>query len=131
MSGYNVTQIGTVDAWTGKEFVEGELGTANVGISINATEPGGESPFWHSHARIEEVYLVLEGTGEIAIGDDIVPLQAGTLVRVAPGSMLALRCLPDSPAPMKWICVRTGADSLADIGNDATLDSDRPFPWNA
>ncbi|MGO1837895.1 MAG: cupin domain-containing protein [Candidatus Microbacterium stercoravium] len=131
MSGYNVTQIGTVDAWTGKEFVEGELGAANVGISVNATEPGGESPFWHSHARIEEVYLVLEGTGEIAIGDDIVPLQAGTLVRVSPGSMLALRCLPDSPAPMKWICVRAGADSLADIGNDATLDSDRPFPWNA
>jgi len=130
MSGYKVTQIGAIDSWTGKEFIEGELGTENMGISINATEPGGGSPFWHSHARLEEVYLVLEGTGEIAIGDDIVPLQAGSIVRVAPGSMLALRCLPDSSTPMKWICVRSGDDSLAGVGKDATLDKESPFPWS-
>ena len=131
MSGYSVTQIGSIDSWSGKAFLEGDLGAENTGLSINATEPGGESPFWHSHANSEELYIVLDGTGEIVLGEDIVPLNAGTVVRVAPGTMMALRCLPDSPAAMKWICVRSGADSLEGIGNDATLDSDRPFPWNA
>lgn len=130
MSEYKVTTIGRVESWTGKQFLEGDVGAESVGISVNATEPGGQSPFWHSHARIEEIYVVLDGEGEIAIGDDVVPLSAGTVVRVAPNNMLGVRCLPSSAVPLKWICVRSGADSLAGVGKDATLDKERPFPWS-
>lgn len=130
MSEHTVTDIGRVDSWTGKQFIDGALGSENAGISINATEPGDQSPFWHSHAHTEEIYIVLDGEGEIAIDDDVVPLSAGSAVRVAPNSMLALRCLPSSAGALKWICVRSGADSLAGIGKDAALDRERPFPWS-
>ncbi|MGO3766204.1 cupin domain-containing protein [Microbacterium gubbeenense] len=130
MSEYNVTTIGSVGSWTGKQFIEGDLGVENVGISVNATDPGDESPFWHSHAILEEIYVVLDGEGELAVGDDVVPLSAGTVVRVAPDSMRALRCLPSSPVALKWLCLRSGADSLAGTGKDATLDKESPFPWS-
>ena len=122
MSEYNVTTIGSVGSWTGKQFIEGDLGVENVGISVNATDPGDESPFWHSHALLEEIYVVLDG--------EVVPLSAGTVVRVAPDSMRALRCLPSSPVALKWLCLRSGADSLAGTGKDATLDKESPFPWS-
>ncbi|UNK70429.1 cupin domain-containing protein [Microbacterium sp. H1-D42] len=130
----NVTQIGALDAWggdKGKHFIEKEIGAQFAGISVNTTEPGGESPYWHSHARLEEIYIVIDGRGEIVLDDEVVPLEAGTVVRAAPGVMHALRCLPDSPTALRWLCVRSAGMALADVGRDAELDKDRPYPWNA
>ena len=129
MSEYKVTELGSIDQWAGKNFIQGELGADTVGISVNATEPGDSSPFWHSHAESEEIYIVLDGQGEISVGDDTVELKAGTVVRVAPDSKLALRALPESATPLKWLCVRSGANTIEAIGNDATLDRETPFPW--
>lgn len=129
MSEYTVTELGSVDSWTGKNFIQGALGADTVGISVNATEPGGSSPFWHSHSDTEELYIVLDGRGEISVGGDMVALNAGTVVRVAPNTTLALRALPDSETSLKWLCVRSGAGRLEEFGGDATLDRETPFPW--
>jgi uncharacterized cupin superfamily protein len=129
MSEYKVTELGGIDEWVGKSFIQGEIGADTVGISVNATEPGDSSPFWHSHAESEEIYIVLDGRGEISVGADTVALKAGTVVRVAPSSKLALRALPDSATPLKWLCIRSGANTIEAIGNDATLDQETPFPW--
>jgi uncharacterized cupin superfamily protein len=129
MSEYKVTELGGIDEWVGKSFIQGEIGADTVGISVNATEPGDSSPFWHSHAESEEIYIVLDGRGEISVGADTVALKAGTVVRVAPSSKLALRALPDSATPLKWLCIRSGANTIEAIGNDATLDQETPGPW--
>ncbi|SJN46252.1 hypothetical protein FM104_14730 [Microbacterium esteraromaticum] len=133
MSNSNVTEMGDLDSWAeaGKRFVEKEIGAEFMGVSINSTEPGGESPFWHRHSALEEVYIVIDGQGEFALGDEVLPLAPGTIVRAGRDAWHALRCLPDSGAPMRWICVRAGGDTLAGVGKDAELDRDRPFPWNA
>ena len=129
MSEYKVTELGAIDSWAGKNFIQGEIGATTLGISVNATEPGEGSPFWHSHAETEEIYIVLDGQGEIVVGDDTVALKAGTVVRVAPNSKLALHALPESTTALKWLCIRSGANTLEAIGNDATLDQETPFPW--
>ena len=129
MSEYRVTEIGSIDSWVGKNFIQGEIGADTIGLSINATEPGDGSPFWHSHAETEEIYIVLDGEGEIVVDGDAVVLKAGTVARVAPNSMLALHALPGSTTALKWICIRSGANTIAAIGNDATLDQETPFPW--
>ena len=137
MSDYTVSQIGPLSDWMklegvapGKKFIEGELESAFIGISVNVTEPGGESPFWHTHSKIEEIYVFLEGTGEIALDDEVLPIEAGTVVRVGTDTWRALRCLPGSDVPLRWLCIRGGGDTLATIGNDADIDQERPFPWN-
>lgn len=130
----NVTQAGPLDAWggeKGKHFLEKEIGAQFAGISVNSTEPGGESPSWHAHAQLEEIYIVVDGRGEFALDDEVIPLETGTTVRVAPGVMHALRCLSDAATPMRWICVRAAGRELSSVGHDAELDRERPFPWNA
>jgi mannose-6-phosphate isomerase-like protein (cupin superfamily) len=39
----------------------------------------------HAHPRIEEVYLILEGTGEIQLGKRRSKIRRGDLVMVKPG----------------------------------------------
>ncbi|WP_307368946.1 cupin domain-containing protein [Microbacterium sp. W4I4] len=130
----NVTQIGELAAWggeRGKQFLEKEIGSQFAGVSVNTTQPGGEAPFWHSHGRLEEIYIVIDGRGEFALGDEVLPLEAGTVVHVEPGVMHALRALPDSPTPMRWVCVRAAGMALGETAGDAELDRERPFPWHA
>ncbi|MGB4137625.1 MAG: cupin domain-containing protein [Microbacterium sp.] len=131
MSDYTTIEIGALDSWDGKTFVEKDLGAEFSGMSVNSTEPGGESPYWHAHAKLEEIYIVIDGHGEFAADDDVLPLAPGSVVRVGPGVQHALRCLPDSSVPLKWLCVRAAGTPLAEVGRDATLDKERPFPWNA
>lgn len=136
MGSYSISQVGSLAGWAaldgvmpGKAFIEEQLGADFTGISVNGTEPGGESPFWHTHSALEEIYIVLDGEGELALDDEVVPLTAGTIVRVGTNVWRALRCLPDSPHALAWLCIRTGGDTLAKIGDDSELDSERPFPW--
>ncbi len=131
MADYTVIESGAPAGWNGKSFVEGDLGLANLGMSFNATPPGEGSAFWHRHARLEELYVFLGGEGELAVDDELVPVTAGTMVRVGTGAWHALRCLPGSPAPLTWLCVRAGDDTLAGVGKDSELDRERPFPWSA
>lgn len=136
MSKYEIVEVGPLETWAnlegvapGKEFVDGKLGSEFVGVSVNSTPPGGESPFWHTHTQVEEIYVILTGTGELALDEQVIPLQAGSIVRVPKDVWRALRCLPTSPQSMEWLCLRAGGDSLENIGQDGQLDQERPFPW--
>lgn len=135
MSGYDVSEIGGIDTWgvaegTGKRFVDGESARF-LGMSANATDPGASSPFWHRHGRLEELYVFLEGHGQMALDDEVVEVAAGTVVRVAPETWRAVHSAADADRPLKWLCLRGGGDGLAEIGRDGELDRERPFPWSA
>ncbi|MRH28394.1 cupin domain-containing protein [Microbacterium sp. SYP-A9085] len=136
MSGYDVIQVGAPSSWTdpggaptAKRFVDKEIPTQFIGTSVNAAEPGAQSAFWHAHERLEELYVFLAGRGQMALDEDVIDVQAGTVVRVGQGVMRAWHALPDSPEPLRWLCVRSGGDTLADIGRDSRFDKERPRPW--
>lgn len=131
MGNYTTIETGAPSAWDGKSFVEGDLALENLGMSVNTTAPGEGSAFWHRHARLEELYIFLDGHGELAIDDEVVAVEPGTMVKVGLDAWRALRCSPDSAVPLRWLCVRAGADTLAGVGRDAELDRERPFPWSA
>ena len=137
MSDYKVVEVGPLSDWAdlagvapGKTFVEGDLGAESIGISVNSTEPGATSPFWHTHSELEEIHVFLEGDGEMALDDEVIPVGPGTIVRVGPDVWRGLRALPDSEVPLKWLCIRGGEGTLASIGNDAEIDKERPWPWD-
>lgn len=57
-------------------------------------EPG-EAPPIHVHPDAEQVFFVLEGTGELGVGPDAAerhPLKSGDFVRTPPGTPHAVRC---------------------------------------
>lgn len=56
---------------------------------------GGQVP-WHHHDQ-EEVYVVLDGTGEMCVGDERRALTAGQAVYVSPGVFHQLTNIGDTP----------------------------------
>jgi len=48
---------------------------------------------------------------------------------VGTGVMRTWRCKPDSPANLKWICIRAGQIPLPAIPDDAVPIRDIPMPW--
>lgn len=138
MDRYEVLELGPLEAWdalttpdgrSGKGFVDKMIGTQYIGLSANAVEPGAESPFWHSHSHLEEIYLFLDGEGQMALDDDVVDVRPGTVVRVGQDVLRIIRCSPDSERPMRYVCIRAGNGELASLPRDATRDGERPRPW--
>jgi quercetin dioxygenase-like cupin family protein len=62
---------------------------------LNAFEPGQEHAA-HSHAGQDKLYLVLEGSGEVRIGDQTRTLSAGDAAFAASGVMHSVRNTGDS-----------------------------------
>jgi len=131
MSGYEILELGGADAWLerGKQFADKQMDTQFIGLSVNALAPGGESPFWHTHSVLEEVYVFLEGKGRMALDDEVIEVGPGTTVRVGQGVWRILQAAPDSPGELRWICVRAGGAELAAIGVDSEKDGERARPW--
>ncbi|SDS34828.1 cupin domain-containing protein [Microterricola viridarii] len=142
MSGYELAQIGGPDEWRGhyggfdvarsrdgRRIVDRELAMQYIGLSANALEPGEEAGYWHAHSRIEEVYVFLDGRGQMGLDDDVVEVGAGTVVRVAQGVWRTWRARPDSPGELRWLCIRAGGDQLPDRPDDSSLNPGKPMPW--
>ena len=47
-------------------------------------ETGGKGSYGHRHKTQEEIYLVVSGTLQFKLEDEVIDVPAGTVVRVAP-----------------------------------------------
>lgn len=142
MSGYSVSELGPSDSWgdhvggfrpettrPGRRVVDHEVGGEIIGMTANAYEPGEEAGYWHSHSVLEELYVFLEGLGQMGLDDEVIDVRAGTVVKVSPGVMRTWRCTPESPTQLRWLCIRAGQNPLPALPDDATPLRDIPAPW--
>ncbi|QEO10545.1 cupin domain-containing protein [Protaetiibacter larvae] len=142
MSDYQVLQIGGLDEWRGhyggfrpstsrdgRRVVDHELSMQYIGLTANALEPGEEAGYWHVHSRIEELYVFLEGLGQMGLDDDVVDVGPGTVIRVGQGVWRSWRCDAASPGELRWLCIRAGGSELPEFPDDSTRDVERPWPW--
>lgn len=142
MTGYEVLSIGRLDAWRdhfggfdaarsrdGRRVVDHELAMQYIGLTANALEPGEEAGYWHSHSRIEELYVFLGGQGEMGLDDDIVQVSEGSVVRVGQGVWRTWRAVPDSPGQLRWLCIRSGGEQLPATPNDSSRNPEKAMPW--
>lgn len=142
MSDYEVTSIGGLDQWRdfhggfdearsrdGRRVVDHELAMQYIGLTANALVPGEEAGYWHTHSRIEELYVFLAGRGQMGVGDDVVEVGPGTVVRVGQDVPRTWRALADSPGELRWLCIRAGGEQLPHLPDDSARLPDRPMPW--
>jgi mannose-6-phosphate isomerase-like protein (cupin superfamily) len=142
MSGYEVTQIGALDEWRnhyggfhptrsrdGRRIIDHELTMQYIGMTANALEPGEEAGYWHTHSQIEEVYVFLEGLGQMGLDDDLVDVGPGAVIRVGQDVWRTWRAHPDSPGQLRWLCIRAGGEPLPHLPDDAVRDADKPMLW--
>lgn len=112
----------------GKVFLKRRLGLTGMEVSVNRLPAGVAVPFLHRHRTHEELFLVVGGRGELIVDGQVIPLTAGTAVRVAPDGARALRSAPD--APLDYVCVQVRADTLGDVETiQDGVRVDGPVPW--
>jgi quinol monooxygenase YgiN/quercetin dioxygenase-like cupin family protein len=90
-------------------FARPGLGAMTTGLSLQRLRPGMRQTFGHHHHNDEEIYVVLEGSGQVAIDDDVHEIRKLDAIRVAPGSRRAFEAGPDG-----LDLLATGAHSAGD-----------------
>jgi mannose-6-phosphate isomerase-like protein (cupin superfamily) len=63
-----------------------DVDTEQVALTFRRMPPntGGKGSYGHYHKTQEELYLVLAGTLQFKLDDEVIDVPAGTAVRVAP-----------------------------------------------
>ena len=142
MSDYQVIEIGAQQDWRafhggfdearsrdGRRVVDHELTMQYIGMTANALVPGEQAGYWHVHEKVEELYVFLGGVGQMGLDDDVIDVAEGTVVRVGQGVWRTWWARPDSPGELRWLCIRSGGESLPHMPDDSRRDPDRPMPW--
>lgn len=84
-------------------------------ISLNSLPAEVGSSFLHTHKQNEEVYIILGGSGQFKVDDDVFPVQEGSAVRVATGGVRAIKAGGDG---IIYMCIQAKQGSL----EQATMD---------
>src|SRR4051794_40726101 len=61
------------------------LGARKLGFNITEVAPGKSAFPFHSHRANEEMFFVVEGTGQLRFGAETFPLRAGDVIACPPG----------------------------------------------
>jgi quercetin dioxygenase-like cupin family protein len=76
-------------------FGRGKLESRDLGISHWRYAPNLKVPVAHRHREQEEAYVVVAGSGQILIDDDVIELRQWDVVRLAPEAVRAFAAGPD------------------------------------
>ena len=105
---------------SGKHFLRSDLALTGMEVSLNALPEKTALPHKHAHKQNEELYFFLSGVGEMEIDFEVVPVKAGTALRVATGAMRTIRSL--SGGELRFIVIQAKENSLVQANlQDAIL----------
>jgi uncharacterized cupin superfamily protein len=65
-------------------FAGRDLGLVALGLSYQVVKPERQHAFGHRHREVEEVYVVVGGSGTCRLDDDEVPVRRLDAIRVGP-----------------------------------------------
>ena len=84
------------------------LGAQKLGYNITAVPPGKRAFPFHNHRVNEEMFFVIEGAGEVRIGETVYPLRAGDIVACpAGGKESAHQIVNTGKEELKYLAVST------------------------
>jgi mannose-6-phosphate isomerase-like protein (cupin superfamily) len=105
------SNFGTTDAKSNaKTFYKDTLALSGMEISVTAIPPGEKSAFFHSHKQNEELYIVVEGSGQIQLDDELIDLKEGSMIKVQPQARRALRA--STSEQLVYLCIQAKENSL-------------------
>jgi quercetin dioxygenase-like cupin family protein len=76
-------------------FARQAVGAERIGLAHYRLDPGHRLPFGHRHRSMEELYLVLGGSGRFRVDDDVVDIAVHDVVRVPPEAWRGWEAGPD------------------------------------
>ena len=72
-------------------FTRKHLGSEHLGVTYIRYQPGVRSPMAHSHREQEGAYVVLSGSGQVRLDDEVRDLRRWDVVRVSPQTVRAFQ----------------------------------------
>lgn len=122
-----VLELGPDVKIPGKVFGGAALGATGAEFSFQMFQPGTETGFLHTHKTHEELYFFLSGRGEFQVDGQVIPVEEGSVVRVAPAGVRSVR--NNGETPLVMLCVQyRGATFTAEDAADGNILSE-PVKW--
>lgn len=76
-------------------FANSDLDVEQTGLSFHRLAAGKRQGFGHKHDGVEEIYVVLSGSGRVKLDDEVVELRELDAIRVGPGVIRQFEAGPD------------------------------------
>jgi mannose-6-phosphate isomerase-like protein (cupin superfamily) len=113
----------------GKVFLKPVLGLTGMEASVTklpALPTGAAIPFLHRHRAHEELYVFTGGRGQMLVDGDVIDVEEGSVVRVAPGGARTIRAAPGQELVYLCIQARQGSVPDAEAADDGELLQAKP-----
>lgn len=111
----------------GKQFLKDMTDFTGCEISINSMAPGADMPIYHQHQQNEEAYIFIQGKGQIQVDGEVIDVQEGTVVRIAPNGERSWR--NNSTEPLLYIIIQARENSLNQFGLGDALVPEKTVSW--
>jgi mannose-6-phosphate isomerase-like protein (cupin superfamily) len=76
-------------------FAGGDLDCERIGLALEGVKPGRRQAFGHRHEEDEEVYVVIDGSGRMRLGEDVIEVGPLDAIHVAPGVWRSFEAGPE------------------------------------
>jgi mannose-6-phosphate isomerase-like protein (cupin superfamily) len=76
-------------------FPRADIGAEQTGLNYLRVKPSRREAFAHRHGKVEEIYVVLSGSGRVKLDDELVDLAPLDAVRVGPGVARSFEAGPE------------------------------------
>jgi uncharacterized cupin superfamily protein len=84
------------------------VGAQKLGYNLTAVPPGKRAFPFHNHRVNEEMFFIVEGTGEIRIGDAVHPIRPGDVIACPPGGKEAAHQIVNTgTTELRYLAVST------------------------
>lgn len=94
----------------GRIELHDQLKLTGAEVSLNTLPAGASVAFVHAHRQNEEIYAILEGKGEMHIDGEVIALQVGDWLQIAPKAKRQLFAAKE--CGIQYICIQVKANSL-------------------
>jgi mannose-6-phosphate isomerase-like protein (cupin superfamily) len=96
-------------------FARTDLDAEQTGVAFMRVKPGQRQAFAHKHENAEEVYVILSGSGQIKLDDEIVDVGPLDAIRIAPSVKRSLAAGDDG---LEYLAFGTHHEGDGDILTD-------------
>lgn len=124
---FTAVETGNIDDLQGKVFLKDVTGATAAEISISLLAPGTEMPFFHTHKKNEETYIILSGEGDFQVDDKSFAIVSGSVVRVATRGKRSMR--NTSAEPMRYIVIQARENSLEEYARADGEAAEQAKQW--
>ncbi len=119
MANYAIKSLNGWASVEGKIFLGEELGLTGAEVSLQRLVTGEDAPFFHSHKTHEELYVILSGSGEFEVDGEKNKVEEGSIIRVSPTGVRAMRNTGNEE--MVMMCIQYEAKPINSFMEDANI----------